>query len=233
MAVITVSRQYGSEGDEIAARACETLGYRLFDKRLMAQVASEMGLSDNEIVDFSEANYKVRSFLERLFIRRGSRVVAESSTWTRDTAGTRTVEVEQLDEEWCVRMVKASIEAACKQDNIVIVGRGGQAILQDKPGVLHVRVQAPLEKRIQHVRYHEATGLAPEFQQKRAEEIVSERDKATAAYVMRFYHVDWDDPLLYHMAINSDRWGIEAGARLIVHAVGCLRPEEASAEPAA
>jgi cytidylate kinase len=54
MAVITISRQYGSPGNEIAVRVCEILGYHYFDKRLMAQVASEVGLSEQEIVDFSE-----------------------------------------------------------------------------------------------------------------------------------------------------------------------------------
>jgi cytidylate kinase len=228
MAVITFSRQYGSGGDEIAARVREMLGYRLFDKRLMVQVASEMGLSDHEIVDFSEDNYKTRGFLERLFVRRSSRVVAEASTWTRDTTGARTVAVEQLDEEWCVRMVKATIQAAYKQDNIVIVGRGGQAVLQQMPGVLHVRVEAPVEKRIQRVRYSEAAGLAPEYQQKRAEEIVSERDKATTAYLRRFYDIAWDDPLLYHLVINTGKMGIEAAAHLVANSVPYLPPVESS-----
>ena len=39
MAVITISRQYGSGGDEVASRLCELLGYRLFDKQMMAQIA--------------------------------------------------------------------------------------------------------------------------------------------------------------------------------------------------
>ena len=51
MAVITISRQYGSGGDEIASRVCELLGYRYFDKRMMAQVASEAGLSSKEVID--------------------------------------------------------------------------------------------------------------------------------------------------------------------------------------
>ena len=81
MAVITFSRQYGSGGDEVADRVRERLGYRYFDKRLMAQVASEMGLSEGEIVDFTEADYEVRGFFDRLFGRRSPRVVAEVSTW--------------------------------------------------------------------------------------------------------------------------------------------------------
>ncbi len=44
MAVITISRQFGSGGLEITNRVCELLGYRYLDKLLMAQVAAEVGL---------------------------------------------------------------------------------------------------------------------------------------------------------------------------------------------
>ena len=67
MAVITISRQYGSGGDEIAAQVCERLGYHFFDKNLMAQVANDVGLSVQEVVDFPEDDHKVRGFLDRLF----------------------------------------------------------------------------------------------------------------------------------------------------------------------
>ncbi len=231
MAVITISRQYGSGGDEIAARLCEELGYRAFDKRLMAQVASEMGLSEREIVDFSEANYKVRGFLERLFGRRSARIVAETGTWTQDTSGARAVQVEQLDEEWCVRMVRTTIQAAYERGNVVIVGRGGQAILQDKPGVLHVRLQAPLGARIVRVRYQEPSGPAPEGQQGAAQNIVLDRDRAAAEYLRRFYDIDWADPSLYHMVLDTKKWDIEPAVQLIVQAVSYL-PQASLAQAA-
>jgi len=232
MAVITISREYGSGGDEIAAQVCEVLGYRTFDKRLMAQVAREMGLSESEIVDFSEANYQAHNFLERLFGRRSARVVAETGAWTQDAEGARAVQVEHLDEEWCVRMVRTTIQAAYQRDNVVIVGRGGQAILQDKPGVLHVRFQAPIESRIVRVRYQESTGLAPEFQQKAAHEKVAERDRAAAAYLKRFYGIDWADPSLYHLVIDTKKWGIEPAVRLVAQAVACL-PQQVGLSQAA
>jgi cytidylate kinase len=224
MAVITFSRQYGSRGDEIAERVREMLGYRLFDKTLMAQVATEVGLSEGEIVDFSEENYEARGFLERLLPWRGRRVVAEASTWKEDTTGARSVEVARLDEEKCIGMVKTTIMAAYNQGNVIIVGRGGQAILQDKRDVLHVRIEAPLEKRIQHIHYYEMAGLAPEFQRKRAEEVVSERDRAAEDYLKRFYDVDWSDSSLYHVIINTGKCSIDAAAHLVVNAVSHLSP---------
>jgi cytidylate kinase len=224
MAVITFSRQYGSRGDEIAERVREMLGYRLFDKSLMAQVASEVGLSEAEIVDFSEEDYKARGFLERLLPWRSGRVVSEASTWKEDTTGARSVEVAQMDEDQCIGMVKATVMAAYKQGNVVIVGRGGQAILRDKRDVLHVRIEAPLEKRIQHVHYHDMAGLAAEFQRKRAEEVVAERDRAATDYLKRFYDVDWSDSGLYHVIINTNKCSTEAAAHLVVSAVGHLPP---------
>jgi cytidylate kinase len=211
MAVITISRQYGSGGDEIAARVCEMLGYRYFDKRLMAQAASEMGLSEYEIVDLTEENYQVRGFLERLFTRQRPRVVAQVGAWKRDTTGAWIAEIEQLDEEWCIRMVRGAIRAVHKQGNVVIVGRGGQAILQEMPDVLHVRVQAPQSTRVRRDQYRENIGV---------------RDKAAAAYLKRFYDIDWSDPTLYHLVVNTGKWGIEAAAHLIVNAVSYLPPQE-------
>ena len=73
MPVITISRQYGSGGTEIAKRVCSKLGYSYFDKNLMARVASEVGLAEHDIVDFSEDTYKMRSLFERMFGRRSTR----------------------------------------------------------------------------------------------------------------------------------------------------------------
>ena len=93
MAVITISRQYGSGADDIAAQVCDKLGYRYFDKRLMAGIASEFGLPESGIVDFSEDKYKARGFLDRF---RGPRVVAQTRTWREDLSGRRVPETEQL-----------------------------------------------------------------------------------------------------------------------------------------
>jgi cytidylate kinase len=224
MAVLTISRQYGSGGDDVASRVREQLGYRYFDKRLMSQVASEMGLSEAEIVDFTEDDYKARGFLERVFNRRGSRVVVEAGAWTTDTRGTRSVATAQLDEEWCIRMVKSTIRGAYKGGDVVIVGRGGQAILRDDPGVLHVRIEAPLSTRVVRVQAKE------NLTTQQAEDLIYERDRAAAAYLRRFYDIDWSSALLYHLVLNLGRWSVDQAAGMIAHAVEHL-PAAEQAEP--
>ena len=216
MAVITISRQYGSGGDEVATRVCEMLGYRYFDKRLMAQIASETALSDSEIVDFSEDDYKVRSFVDLLFGASTPRTVAQVRAWKEDATGARVPEVKLLDENQAIALVQATLEASYKQGNIVIVGRGGQAILKDQPGVLHVRIEAPLEIRAKRI--EDQKNISPAAALGR----VTQRDKASADYLRRFYDIEWSDPTLYHLVINTGQWNTETAARLIVNAVSYM-----------
>ena len=220
MAVVSVSSQFGSGGGEIAARVCDMLGYRYFDKGVMARMASEFGWSSSVVVDFSEEMYKVRGFLDRL---RGPRVVALNRTWRQDTSGRRVPEVDEVDEEQAIRMVRSTVEAAYKDGNVVILGRGGQTILKDKPDVLHVLLEAPIEDRVRRIRDREGVG------QRDAQRLITDRDRAAEDYMKRFYGgVDWTDLTHYHLIINTSRWDTEAAAHLIVNAVSYLPPEEAS-----
>ena len=223
MAVITISRQYGSGGNEIALLVCELLGYRYFDKYLMTRLATEAGLAPSEVVDFSEDNYKVRSFLDRL-LNRKPRVVARVGTWGEVTTGSKIEKVEELDELRSVAFIQSIIQAVYKLDDIVIVGRGGQAILKDKPNVLHVRIEAPLNDRDLRVHEQEKVSLAA------AQDIVVKHDRAAADYLRRFHDIDWADPAHYDLVLNTHKLGIEGGAQLIVNAVKNLLLQNSSGQ---
>ena len=214
MAVVTISRRFGSGGDEIAGRVCELLGYRYFDKALMAQVATEMGLAEGEIVDFSEDIYEMRSFLERLF--RTPRKITQLEAIPEDRPGSVIAVVEKLDEAHSIALVQSTIQAASNEGNVVIIGRGGQAILKDKPDVLHVRIEAPLDNRVQRLCDRANFSLGG------AHDTAIKRDRASADYLKRFYDIDWEDSLLYDLVINTGRVDIEAAAQLIVKAVSFL-----------
>jgi cytidylate kinase len=222
MAVITISRQFASGGDEIAARVCDLLGYRYFDKRLMIEVAAEVGLSEHEVVDFSEERYEVRNFLSRL-LRAAPRSVATVTVWQEDATGQRALTDRQLDAEQCVQLVRHTVLAAYGSGNIVIVGRGGQAILSDKPNVLHVRIIAPMAERIKYLQRKGQTGIA-EMKLK-----INQQDRATDEYLSRFHNIQVDDSANYHLVINTGRMDIETAACMIVNAVQRLPTHETDA----
>jgi cytidylate kinase len=212
MPVITISRQYGSGGDAIGKNVCEALGYSYFDKNLMARVASEAGISKNDIVDLPEDAYKMRGFFDKLFGRRRSAAEA----WA-DASAQQILPVEALDEAHSVNLIKNTVMEAYKHDNVVIVGRGGQAILREQPGVLHVRIVAPLGARVLREETAENINLDE------ATVRVKHRDEAAAAYLERFYDIDWDNPLLYHLIINTGKWETEDAVHIILSALAHLR----------
>ena len=220
MAVITISRQYGSGGNQIAIRLCEMLGYRYFDKNLMAEVAIEAGLSHSEVVDYSEDAYKVRTLLDHMYARFvETPKVARAGIWKKDSSGALLEEVSSLDEEQTVSLVGSTIFAAHELGNVVIVGRGGQIILKDMSDVLHVRVEAPLDMRVERLQTQEE--LSPDEARRK----IDERDRAAADYLQRFYDTTWDDPLLYDLTINMRRFDAKAAARLMINAVSELPAE--------
>jgi len=210
MAVITISRQVGSGGDQIARRLCELLGYRFFDKTLMTQVAREQGISDTEAVDFSEDSYRVRGFIDAL-LRRSKRIATATTVGTT-TRGERTSLVQNVDEEMAAVFVRATIRALRAQGQVVVVGRGGQAVLRDATETLHVKIIARLEDRVHEVT--QAEGLTREA----ALTLIGERDRATAEYLSRFHAVDWADPSFYHLTVNTSLLGREAAVELLAAA---------------
>jgi len=202
MAAVTISRQIGSGGEEIARRVCDLLKYRYFDKQLMIEAASDVGLSRDHVIDYSEDRYELQTFLARLF-RAGPRPVKRVSVRTEDASGRVNLTAETIDEGQYVALIKTAVRAAAEQGDIVIVGRGGQAILQDRPDVLHVRVVAPDGTRI--ARLQEEEGLTIEEAQAK----IARQDRATAEYLGRFFGIRWDDPALYHLVINTGKLSIE------------------------
>lgn len=220
MAVITISREYGSRGNEIARLLCERLGYRYFDKELMAHLAAQMGLSPDKLTDLPEdRRHPVQSHVERLF--------AVMPTISGDFAGwglAARAEAEKQMERMSLQTVESLIHAAHEQDKVVVVGRAGQVVLRGMPDVVHVRIIAPIEQRIQ--RMQEIEGVNADA----ARDLVHRRDRAAADYVRSFYHVDWTDPLLYDLVINTSKMTEQVAVDVIIKALDSL---PASTRPAA
>jgi len=227
MTTITLSRQYGSGGDEIAQRVCEILNYRQFDKQLLNQAAAEAGLSE-EVVDFSEENYKIRGFLERLFDR--SPTVATVRVWGTQGEGVLVAEELQLREETLLKLVHKAVRSAHKRDDVVILGRGGQALLSTEKDVLHVRITAPLEDRIlrvkERLRANRQTYDATIDLRRDAQDLILEKDAASRAYLKRFYNIDWDDPQHYHVIINTARMSLEQAALITANLASQMTEKE-------
>lgn len=182
MAVITISRQLGSLGCEVADAVVQQLGYQKAWRGLINQAARRAHAPEMALEMLDELGlFGIKPSLS--------------------------VEHEYLD------AIRELIEELARDGNIVIVGRGGQAVLQGWPDTLHVRVIAPLEVRVK--RLVEGQGIQAEA----ALAQIETSDRRRKRFVKRAYHVEWSDPSLYDLVLNTARLGISKAARLICLAV--------------
>jgi len=208
MPVITISRQFGSYGDAVAELLCDRLGYRILDRNLMQRLAQEAGLKIDKRVESSEDQYRPWTLAERLLSRVGP-PGRNPAVWS----GYGSV----VTREGAAAVIASRlIHAAYEMGNVIIVGRGGQVVLRDKPHVLHVRLVAPLAIRVR--RHQVRAGLTAEDAHKE----VVDSDQGAADFIKRYYDVDIDDPSLYDLIINTGRLPLEEAAGLIVDALAAL-----------
>jgi cytidylate kinase len=97
--------------------------------------------------------------------------------------------------------------------NVILIGRGGTVITARLPHVLHVRLVAPLEKRVEHA--HQFYSLT----RNEAHKFCLSQDRARERYLKKYFKTDVNDPLLYHMIINTGRVSYADAAKLIGDAV--------------
>ncbi|HUW96064.1 MAG TPA: cytidylate kinase-like family protein [Anaerolineae bacterium] len=109
-------------------------------------------------------------------------------------------------------MVGMVIRNLAREGNVVIAGRGGQVLLQDMPRALHVQVVAPFDHRVAVLARRE--GIAPE----EASRIVGASDRTRRDYLRKYHRVDWLDPTLYDLVINTRKIPASLAAAMIVDA---------------
>lgn len=196
--VITISRQYGAGGSEIAAKVAEALGWSVVDNELIEQVAARAGLSPEEVAEREE---RVPGFIERL----GRTLAAASPELFPPPGGT----VDELTEQQLVRITQSVVAELAAQGRVVMVGRAAPAVLGDERA-LHVKLVAPVLFRVH--RTVERLGITPE----KARKIVDDMDSHRLRYHREYYGRDWGDPLNYHMTLNTGRLGLAGAASVIV-----------------
>ncbi len=126
-------------------------------------------------------------------------------------------------ERHSVTAVEASLLEMAARDNVVLCGRGAAFVLRGIPHVLRVRIDAPEPVRARRV--HQQDGLTVEA----AVDIVRRTDRERAARVRFLYDIDWNDPLHYHIVLNTDHITVETAVttlRVLLQAPGFIATAE-------
>ena len=97
--------------------------------------------------------------------------------------------------------------------NVILIGRGANMVTAKLPHVLHVRLVAPLERRIEHCleAYNMTRAGARKF--------CLREDAARRRYLKKYFGADIENPLLYHIIINTGFVSYDDAARIIAEAL--------------
>ncbi len=214
--VLTIAREYGSGGGAIAEKIARQLGWELLDRKLIEAIAQTADVDTDLARRYDE---RVDSWFHRIN-RGGLENVAIE-------AGAPPAEAMFFDAERMAAFAKKVIADAAARGQCVIVGRGGQCVLENCPEALHVFVYAPWCERVVRAQRRVAS-------QRDIEDVIRLTDQARARHIRRYFGRDWKDPQLYHLMISS-QLGDEEVARTIIQVIqrsGGLRSPAVSSAPA-
>jgi len=182
--IITVEREYGSGGGEIAQLLAERLGWKLWDQLLTEEIA-RLAQCPKAVVEVrEERNDPLYYRLFKSFLR-GS---YEGSINAH--------KLKLVDSESIMRITERVVRQAASTGNCVIVGRGSQHFLADRSDTLRVFLYAPKEDKVRRlVSGGKARG--------EAEELVDSVDRDRVDFIQKYFNVEWPSRSVYHMMLNT------------------------------
>jgi CMP/dCMP kinase len=215
--IITVSRQYGAGGAEVARRVADRLGWKVVDNEFLERVAMRAGLTPQEVAEREE---RAPGFLDRL----AWALTAASAEMTLASGET----LAKIEEPQLVRITESVVAEIAREGRAVLVGRGAAAVLASQERAVHVLVVAPVPIRVERI----AGRLGCAMEEARRK--LLETDARRARYHKEYYGREWADPVNYHLVINTGFLGIEGTADIVVREAGrrgwAVRGERGSRE---
>jgi len=225
MPLVTLSRQFGSWGDEIGQDVALALGVSYVDREIIKTVAQRMEAPEQVISDIEEKSPTVAKRVANAIIQAfadGTRLaplvgVVPAPVLTapeeQELENEPAVLTFDLNDTLYLNFVRQVIREVAHNGNVVVVGRATHLLLKDMSDALHVHVVAPVDVRIERVM------LDRSCPREQAEKMVHNSDSARESYTSRFYHSRWSDPTLYHLTVNTGMLTREQARDLIVAAV--------------
>ncbi|NOX56560.1 MAG: cytidylate kinase-like family protein [Planctomycetes bacterium] len=182
---VSISRQCGAGGTEIAQYLARHLGWEVLDREILQYMSQQYRLPETILEHVDESRF---NWLWDIF-----------GTWLDRKLVTQTEYVSRLGR---------ILMLAARHGPLIIVGRGSQFILPRERGVL-VRVIAPEQDRVRRVMRRQ--GMSRE----EATQYIATQDRDRDEFVRRYFHRDASDPQHYDLVINTQFTSPADAAELI------------------
>ena len=182
--IITIEREYGCGGGEIAQVVANRLGWKLWDQRLTEEIARLANCPKAVVEAREERNDPLYYRLFKSFLR-GS---YEGSI--------NAPKLNLVDSETILKTTKRVVEHAAERGNCVIVGRGSQQFLKNRTDTLRIFLYASREDKVRRLLARGKSG-------REAEELVDTVDRERADFIHKYFNAEWPDRAIYHTMINT------------------------------
>ena len=197
MSVITISREYGVDSEELASFLAKKLGWEYIGKQLVAKIARELHISEGEAETFlQDAQSRLLRFVDTFTCTIIQKVVDRERGC--------------LDDENYFKTVKKLVEDVYEDKNAIILGWGGMCLLRDKPNVLHVRLIKDVAGKIDTImkRFN--------IDEKAAKYHIDREERDSESLIRHYFKVDWNDASLYDLVIDMGKTTVEDAANTII-----------------
>ena len=182
--IVTIEREYGSGGGEIAQLLAKQLGWKLWDQRLTEEIARLANCPKAVVERREERTDPLYYRLFKSFLR-GS---YEGSINAH--------KLNVVDSESILKITERVVQHAAKTGDSVIVGRGSQQFLRNREDTFRVFLYAPREDKVRRL-------LGRGKTEEEAEQLVDTVDRDRADFIQKYFRVPWPDRPLYHTMINT------------------------------
>jgi len=182
--IITMEREYGCGGGEIAQRLAEQLSWKLWDQLLTEEIAR---LADCPKAVIERREERTDPLYYRLFksFLRGS---YEGSLNAHN--------LKLVDCEGILKFTERVVQHAASSGNCVIVGRGSQLFLRNRQDSLRVCLYAPREDKVRRL-------VSRGKSEREAQDLVDTVDLERANFIEKYFKVEWPSRSVYHTMINT------------------------------
>jgi cytidylate kinase len=198
--VVTISASYGAHGDQIAHRVADLLALPFLDRAIPASMVQQLAPSG-----------EIEESLDEPAPRRWERIIMGFANATTPMGPNQLPTAEIETPERFRKANEAKLRDIADTTGGVILGRAGMAVLAERPGVLCVRLDGPVEARI-------AQAISRGADEDSARKDQRAVDRARDAYARVFFNVRQDDPRLYHLILDSTALSVEGSVDIIVRA---------------
>ncbi|MDD2981452.1 MAG: cytidylate kinase-like family protein [Hespellia sp.] len=188
--VITVGREFGSGGHEIAEKLAEKLGVKCYDKEILAESAKKSGFREQVFEEHDETakNSLIYS------------IVTGIGNYSDSQPLSFQLYLDQFH----------TIKEIAEKESCVMVGRCSDYVLREEDDTINIFAHAPMEARVKRIcqRYH--------VDEKKAREMIAKQDKTRSSYYNYYTNQKWGASKHYDLTFDTSKTGIDGAIQLIL-----------------